>query len=61
MEPHYEPLMCGSGPGDALAAVGFIKKSFAKQKRRTKKIAGRKTRRTIIAKQKFRHTKNSPN
>ena len=30
MEPHYEPLVCGSGPGDALAAVGFKikKKSF---------------------------------
>jgi len=23
MEPHYEPFVCGSGPGDALAAVGF--------------------------------------
>ena len=25
MEPHYEPLVFGSGPGDALAAIGLKK------------------------------------
>ena len=27
MEPHYEPLVCSSGPGDALATVGFKEKT----------------------------------